>query len=249
MQYWSDDAIFEVKCPDCSKMVEFYKDDTTRKCHHCGHRFVNPKMDFGCATYCQFAEQCLGTLPEEFVMQQDNLLKDKVAVEMKRYFKSDFKNIGHSIRLARHAEKIAKATENANLAVILCSAYLMNIGYSKASQKKPTVTDRDLQREGPAVASAILQKLKANDSLIMQVTDIIGNTRRETSDYSIEMDIVLDANHLIQMEEEDKEACLTKDRIEEHLQQFLSEKGREAARILFTERQRLNPGFKGFPAP
>ena len=73
MQYWTAEAIYEVNCPKCGKSVEFYKDDTTRSCSQCGHRFVNPRMDFGCAAYCKFAEQCIGTLPEEFVGAQDNL--------------------------------------------------------------------------------------------------------------------------------------------------------------------------------
>ena len=89
MQYWESDAIFDVNCPECGADVEFYKDDTTRKCGGCGHRFVNPKMDFGCAAYCKFAEQCIGTLPEEFTGARDNLLKDRVAVEVKRFYNTD----------------------------------------------------------------------------------------------------------------------------------------------------------------
>ena len=105
MQYWKPGAIFEAKCPHCGQTVEFFKDDTARKCAKCGHRFVNPQMDFGCAAYCPYAEQCLGTLPDGLAAQKENLLKDRVAVEMKRYFKNDFKRIGHASRVARHAER------------------------------------------------------------------------------------------------------------------------------------------------
>jgi endogenous inhibitor of DNA gyrase (YacG/DUF329 family) len=45
-QYWSPSAIFEVDCPKCGQSVEFFKDDTSRKCGNCDHRFVNPNMDF-----------------------------------------------------------------------------------------------------------------------------------------------------------------------------------------------------------
>ena len=62
-RYWKPGAIFEVRCPKCGSQVEFFKDDTTRLCKKCGHRFVNPGMDFGCASYCPCAEQCLGDLP------------------------------------------------------------------------------------------------------------------------------------------------------------------------------------------
>ena len=124
--YWKPGAIYDVKCPECGKTVEFFKDDTARKCGHCGHRFVNPQMDFGCAAYCPYAEQCIGSLPEEVLAQKQDLLKDRVAVEMKRFYKADFKRIGLASRTARYAERIAKA-QQANLPVVLCAAYLYNM--------------------------------------------------------------------------------------------------------------------------
>ncbi len=233
MQYWDKDAIFEVKCPECNKMVEFYKDDTTRKCHHCDHRFVNPKMDFGCATYCQFAEQCLGTLPEEFVMQQDNLLKDKVAVEMKRYLKSDFKSISRATKIARYAERIGKLTEGANLALILCSSYLYNIAYKGDDTKNSGISREKIQREGAEIASSILQKLGADDALILKVSNIINNITPESSDDIVAFNIVMDANRITQLEEKHKETPLDQQTLEENLQSFLSEIGKEEAKKLF----------------
>ena len=86
-RYWKPGAIFETQCPQCGADLEFFKDDTTRNCKKCGHRIVNPKMDFGCASYCPYAEQCLGALPPELMAQKEDLLKDRVAIEMKRYFR------------------------------------------------------------------------------------------------------------------------------------------------------------------
>ena len=141
MQYWDNNAIFDIECPNCQQPVEFYKDDTSRKCDKCGHRFVNPKMDFGCAAYCQFAEQCLGTLPEEFAGTRDNLLKDKVAVEIKRFYKNDFKKIGRISRIARYAETIGKK-EKVNMGTLLCTAYLHDIGMGEASLPKVPIRTR-----------------------------------------------------------------------------------------------------------
>ena len=45
MQYWKDDAIFEVNCPECDSVVEFYKDDTTRKCPKCSKLFWKKEED------------------------------------------------------------------------------------------------------------------------------------------------------------------------------------------------------------
>ena len=93
----------------CGHEVEFFKDDPLRKCDKCGHRFINPEMDFGCASYCEYAEQCIGTLPPELLAKREDLLKDRVALEMKKYFKQDFKRIGHATKVARYAERIGKS--------------------------------------------------------------------------------------------------------------------------------------------
>ena len=162
MQYWKPGAIFESNCPQCGHSVEFFKDDTARKCGKCGHRFVNPQMDFGCAAYCPYAEQCLGTLPEGLAVQKENMLKDRVAVEMKRTYKNDFRRIGRAGRLARYAERIGKA-EKGNLAVILAAAYLLDID---AAAQKPVAGE-------PVVAREILAKLDAREDLIAEVCDII----------------------------------------------------------------------------
>jgi len=133
MKYWKDDAIFDVNCPECGGLVEFYKDDTSRKCPKCEHRFVNPKLDFGCASYCQFAEQCLGTLPENFLGSREDLLKDKVAVLLKRHLKTDFKRIREATELAQLGENICKL-ERGNLPVVLCAAYLRGVEKSVAEE-------------------------------------------------------------------------------------------------------------------
>ncbi|MBW2035163.1 MAG: HD domain-containing protein, partial [Deltaproteobacteria bacterium] len=147
MQFWKPGSIFETKCPKCGNEVEFFKDDPTRKCPKCGHRFLNPSLDFGCASYCQYAEQCIGDLPPELLAQKEDLLKDRVAIEMKRYFKQDFKRVGHAIRVARYAEQIGRE-EGGNLAVILCAAYLHDIGVKEAERKHNSTAAKYQEEEG-----------------------------------------------------------------------------------------------------
>ena len=69
-RYWKSDAIFESKCPSCETFVEFFKDDTWRKCPACGGKVPNPHLDFGCATYCPYAEECVGSLPPDVARQR-----------------------------------------------------------------------------------------------------------------------------------------------------------------------------------
>ncbi len=237
MQYWKPGAIFEVKCPNCGQVVEFFKDDTARKCGGCGHRFVNPKMDFGCAAYCPYAEQCLGTLPEGVAAQREDLLKDRVAVEMKRYFKTDFKRIGHAGRVARHAEAIGKAAQG-NMAVILTAAYLHDIGWIEAERKHGDAAAAHHASEGPPAAREILERLGAQPDLIEEVCEIIAHHHDPQAVSSLNFKVVCDADLVESMEEQQKNNPVAADLLEERIRQsFLTEAGRQVAAATLMHRR------------
>jgi HD superfamily phosphodiesterase len=228
--YWKPGAIYEVPCPQCGAKVEFFKDDTARKCPKCQHRFVNPNMDFGCAAYCQYAEQCIGTLPEEFLEQKEDLLKDRVAIEMKRYFKSDFKRIGHATRVARHAERINR-TEGGNPAVVLCAAYLHDIGIVLAKKKYNSSAARYQEQEGPAVAREILERLGAKAPLVDEVCDIVGHHHHPRGEETLNFKVLYDADLIANLEDARKENGIASEKIESMIaKKFFTAAGREEAR-------------------
>ena len=229
-QYWNQDAIFETQCPECGHPMEFFKDDATRRCGNCKKKIVNPNMDFGCAAYCQFAEQCLGTLPEEFVAQQDDLLKDRVAVEMKRYFKTDFKRIGHAGKVARYAEQLGKK-EKANLAVVLCAAYLHDIGIKNAEEKYDSSAAKYQELEGPPVAKTILEKLKAKPPLIEEVCTIIAHHHSPGEDETINFKVLYDADMLTNMADCEKKNGVDPQIFSKKIDRlFLTDSGRHLAK-------------------
>jgi hypothetical protein len=228
--YWKPGAIYEVACPRCGAQVEFFKDDTARKCPHCRHRFVNPNMDFGCAAYCQYAEQCIGTLPEEFLLKADDLLKDRVAIEMKRYFRGDFKRIGHATRVARYAERICRA-EGGNPAVVLCAAYLHDIGIVQAEKKHGSPAARHQEQEGPPVARDILEKLGAKPPLVEEVCDIVGHHHHPRDEETLNFKVLFDADRIANLEEAKKQDGLAPEEIDTIIaEKFLTAAGREEAR-------------------
>jgi HD superfamily phosphodiesterase len=234
-KYWKADAIFEVPCPKCDAPVEFFKDDTSRKCDKCSHRFPNPNMDFGCAAYCPYAEQCLGTLPEELTAQKEDLLKDRVAIEMKRYLKGDFKRIGHATRVARYAERIGK-NERGNLAVILSAAYLHDIGIPEAERKHGSSAFEYQEKEGPPIARSILNKLKANEDLVDEVCDIVGHHHHPGPKESLNFKVVFDADLIANLEDKIKERPMETKRLTEIIEKnFLTAGGKkEAIQVLLT---------------
>ena len=233
-RYWGSDAIFDVACPQCGHEVEFFKDEPTRKCKNCGLKIINPKMDFGCASYCQFADQCVGDLPPELLAQRKDLLKDRVAIEMKRYFKDDFKRIGHAIKVARYADRIVKK-EKGDPAVVLSAAFLHDIGIHKAERKYNSTEARYQEEEGPLIAREILARLKAPEELIEEVCGIIGHHHHPRPEETVNFKVVYDADQIVNLEEKQEEAPMDRRSLTALIDRaFLTEGGRELGRsVLF----------------
>jgi len=213
--------------------VEFFKDESSRKCKNCGHKFVNPKMDFGCASYCKFAEQCLGDLPPELMAKRDDLLKDRVAIEMKKYFQKDFKRIAHATKVARYAEQIVKQ-EGGDPAIVLPAGYLHDIGIKEAERKYQSSAARYQEQEGPPIARDILTRLGARQELIDEVCDIIGHHHHPRDEETLNFKVLFDADLIVNLEENHKDQPIEREKLERTLaKSFFTETGKQlAAKVL-----------------
>jgi putative nucleotidyltransferase with HDIG domain len=229
-RFWKFDAIFDAQCPNCGHAVEFFKDETRRRCKNCGQNVLNPKMDFGCAAHCKFAEHCFGELPPELLKQKQDLFKDRVAVEMKLYFKQDFKRIGHSAKVARYAERLVRE-ENGDPAVVLSAAYLHDIGIKEAERKHNSADPSFQEQEGPAVAREILSRLDAPEPLVDEVCDIIRHHHHPGPEETVNFKIVYDADLLVNTEDRHKKASFDPQELRQLIENgFLTQSGRELAR-------------------
>ena len=208
-RFWKKDAIYEVPCPRCASTVEFFKDDTTRRCANCGHQFVNPHMDFGCAAYCKFAEQCIGSMPPELLAQREELLKDRIAIEVKKHFGRDFRRISHATRVARHAGRIG-AGEGGDTAVIMAAAYLHDVDLAEAEKPPGKTAGRFRGQDAPA-ARQILERLGAAEGLIAEVCAIIARRRHPQEKESRNFMVFYDAERIAALEERNKKEPLAAD--------------------------------------
>ncbi|MFO8163958.1 MAG: phosphohydrolase [Thermodesulfobacteriota bacterium] len=230
-QYWKPDAIYEVPCPKCGEPVEFFKDEPTRKCRSCGYKVVNPKLDFGCAAYCPFAAQCLGELPPELLSEREDLLKDRVGIEMRHYFKGDFKQASRATRVAKYAEKLT-TEEMGNPAVTISAAYLFDIGIKEAERKHKSTDPKYREIEGPPIARDILHKLNSKNKMIEEVCEIVGH-HQPRAEETINFKIVYDSDQIVAMEEKNKESPMDNDRLSEIIgTAFLTKSGRKLAESL-----------------
>ncbi len=163
-RYWDGEAVFESRCPKCGTVLEFFKDDSKRRCRQCGHEALNPRIDFGCASYCPFAEQCLGSLSPEMLAQKQDLLIERVALAIKNQHGQDLQKIEQATLAARYADTLAKA-EEANKAAVVLAAYLAEIDCEQANSGLHET----------AKAKAILVDLKANADLVTEICTLIAH--------------------------------------------------------------------------
>ena len=172
--------IYDADCPHCGSKVEFFKDEATRRCRNCRKTVVNPKMDFGCAAYCQYAANCLGELGPELLAKRSDLLKDRAALEVKRVLGRDFQRIAHAVKAARYVEEIARE-EKAEPALAL-AAYL----HLFLEGPEP---------EGTDLIRSILERLAVGPELTDRMVGIIEQFNAGTVD-SIETRVLSDAHRL-----------------------------------------------------
>ena len=223
-RYWKPGDIFEVPCPQCGHTVEFFKDESTRKCRGCHRLVTNPRMDFGCAAYCKYAEQCLGELGRDLLSRRQDLLKDRVAVEMKKYFRQDFKSINHAMKVARYAEQIA-SVEHADLAIILSAAYLHGIVCPEQGSDGPS---SGAVCEGIGSVTLLLEGVGASTELIEEVLGTITAFRDRLENRAKKnANILRDAHTIAEWEEKREQGTATDDSLHAAVKQlFQTESGR-----------------------
>ena len=204
MRFWKPGDIFDTQCPKCGSRVEFFKDEVRRKCR-CGHEIVNPKLDFGCAQWCPYAEQCVGAVPEEVKerqkAEQKDLLRERIVLEIKKYFGTDFKRVHHAIKVAKVAEQILKM-EGGNPLVVMGAAYLHDIGIHGAERQYGSHSGHYQEMEGPAIAREILERLGVQKEMIDEICDIIGHHHSPREEEKLNFQVLYEADWLVNIEEE-----------------------------------------------
>jgi hypothetical protein len=184
-QFWGPRDVYSVDCPKCGKPVEFFKDDIRRRCQKCGHLFLNPKLDLGCSAWCQFAEQCIGTMSkEEF--------KEVIVLAIKDYLDGDKERIKHSLMVLDFAERILEE-EKGNPKVAIAAAALYDIG-PKAVGEKPEGRRRiDEEFDSFSAARGILDRSGAGKEVKEAVCRILEKRENFKSTDDVDARIVHDA--------------------------------------------------------
>ena len=132
--FWRPGDIYEVPCSDCGHDVEFFKDDATRRCTSCGKLVRNPKLNLGCAQWCEHAVECLGYDPKEIMAAAeggDVSLVDRLIAAMKLAHKNDQSLVSRALRVLERAKQLMK-NEDGEPRVVLTGALLHGLDTQQA---------------------------------------------------------------------------------------------------------------------
>ncbi len=228
-RFWKPGDIFEINCPNCGAGLEFWKDEPTRRCHSCKNKVTNPKIDLGCAKWCQYAEHCLSA----FAGSDDNIICQQLAGQMRDLFGDDQKRIDHALGVLSYSEQIQQ-TEGGDPLVVKAAAILHDIGIHKAQEVHGSTAGKYQEIQGPPIARDIMARLKLDGDVTDHVCKIIANHHSAKDIDTTEFRIIWDSDWLMNIPEElpNADKSTLKQKIETI---FKTQTGKTMALKLFTE--------------
>jgi hypothetical protein len=220
-RFWGPGDIYTVECPKCGSSVEFFKDDIRRRCHRCGHLFLNPRLDLGCARWCQYAEQCVGA------MSKDEF-KEVITLAMKGYFDGEKEKTEHSLKVLDFAERILEQ-ERGNPKVVIAGATLYDVAKYETGRKPGEPEEKPL-----SAVRGILERSGSGEEAIEEVCRILEGREHPEDIDTPNGKIVYDAARLADLtpEFESIEKATIREMINET---FFTPAGREIAEELFSK--------------
>jgi HD superfamily phosphodiesterase len=228
-RFWKPEDIFEVQCPGCGGTVEFFKDEPKLKCRKCKQMVVNPKIDLGCAEWCQYAEQCLGVN----VAKNLRVMREKLIEEMKNVFGDDRKRIEHALAVLDYAEQIQNI-EGGDPLIVRAAAILHDIGIHEAERKYGSSASKYQEIEGPRIAEEILKGYDISAEAIEHICRSIANHHSAKDIDTIEFRIVWDADQLVNLLTDSSRA--SNEKLQEIIDKtFKTDEGRRLAAELFVK--------------
>ncbi|MCB2185714.1 MAG: zinc ribbon domain-containing protein [Deltaproteobacteria bacterium] len=179
--FWRPGDIFELACTDCGTVIEFFKDDATRRCPGCGRKVANPKLNLGCAQWCEHAKECLGYDPKEAAEMAggpEESLRERLLEAVGRRDGAPARE--RAARVLALAQELMKG-ERAAPRVVLAAAILAGAT--------------------PETAAAALEEAGVKADTQDEVQEVLNGLRQSGVAASPELAVVWDADRLVSLED------------------------------------------------
>jgi len=142
VRFWKPKDIFDLRCPHCGTTIEFWKDDPKRTCSGCGKVVSNPHIDLGCAKWCQYAEECLGTLPDMAVSEAPII--ERLNALLEREFHDQPERMRRARSVCANAESLLSAGEHGDPRIIQVAALVLGSTLKNGQSTQPSFINTDI---------------------------------------------------------------------------------------------------------
>ena len=196
--FWTGAVVTEVPCPECGASVEIFKDESTGRCRRCGHRFLNPGKDFGCAQWCSLAKECLGFAPEQRsrVDAGESALAARLIQWVEQTYPGDLPRIARTLKVFQHAKDLVRQ-EGGNPRIVVSAAIL--IASESPEPTGGTVAVGESHQAGGATGLEEARRAGLDEPSTAQVREIIRSYRKGEDRDAIDFRLVADACTLVSL--------------------------------------------------
>lgn len=129
----------------------------------------------------------------------------EIAKEMIMYFSGDCRRINHALKVYSLSKSIGECEklDKNKLEILEAAAILHDIGIKESEKKYNSSAGNYQEIEGPPIAKAILKKLAYDEEFIDRACFLIGNHHSYNKIDDIDFQILIEADFLVNIFEDD----------------------------------------------
>ena len=132
-------------------------------------------------------------------------LKAKTIKLLTDFFETDFRRINHAISVLEETEKIlVKTNIDYDEDIAIVCALLHDVGIKQSEKELGYNNGKTQEQFGPAAAGILLEKIDFPEEKIIKVKEIIGNHHSKSRYDYIELEILKQADRIVNNNEGNK---------------------------------------------
>jgi HD superfamily phosphodiesterase len=130
--------------------------------------------------------------------------KGRITKLLVDYFGNDFRRITHALEVLKYAEAISENKHDYDYDIVIATALLHDVGIKPSEEKFGFNNGKTQEEYGPPVAEELLKGIDFPPEKIVKVCEIIGNHHsRSRYDY-VELEILKEADRIVNKLEGDQ---------------------------------------------
>lgn len=131
-----------------------------------------------------------------------NYVKGKIVKLLVDFFDNDFRRITHALDVMKHAEIIMEKKENSDYEIVIAAALLHDVGIKPSEEKLGFNNGKTQEEYGPPIAETLLKSIDFEIDKIEKVCHIISNHHSISRYDYVELQILKDADKIVNRLEE-----------------------------------------------